>query len=201
MIMGDGFFRVQMEDGQTAYTRDGNFKWDNTGRLVTTDGFPLVDEIVRPAGASDLTVGLDGVVTVNVNGEKQEIGQIQLTNFINPTGSQGQLASYLRFSLLYSAPNYTLDTTKAWRFFPANPIDPTNAYNVWWDQQNFSAGVRHRWPRCGSPSPCRLRPSRTSRPRPRGDRPRASRASSPAPGPRGARSRRRSPAERRSRSP
>jgi flagellar basal-body rod protein FlgG len=86
MVMGDGFFRVQMEDGQTAYTRDGNFKWDNTGRLVTNDGFPLVDEITRPAGATDLVVGLDGVVTVTVNGEKQELGQIQLSNFINPAG-------------------------------------------------------------------------------------------------------------------
>lgn len=86
MVEGAGFFRVQMEDGQTAFTRDGNFKWDNTGRLVTADGFPLVDEIVRPAGATELVVGLDGVVTVNIGGEKQDVGQIQLANFINPTG-------------------------------------------------------------------------------------------------------------------
>ena len=37
MIEGQGFFRVQLDDGSTAYTRDGNFKWDNTGRLVTAD--------------------------------------------------------------------------------------------------------------------------------------------------------------------
>jgi len=86
MIMGEGFFRVQQEDGSIGYTRDGNFKWDNTGRLVTVDGFPLVDEIVKPAGALETTVGLDGVVTVMVNGEKQELGQIQVANFINPTG-------------------------------------------------------------------------------------------------------------------
>jgi len=86
MVEGAGFFRAQLEDGTVAYTRDGNFKWDNTGRLVTADGFPLVDEIVRPAGSTELNVGLDGVVTVNVNGEKQEVGQIQLANFINPTG-------------------------------------------------------------------------------------------------------------------
>ncbi len=86
MVEGQGFFRVQMDDGTTAYTRDGNFKWDNTGRLVTADGFPLVDEITRPQGATEMVVGLDGVVTMNVNGEKQEIGQIQLANFINPTG-------------------------------------------------------------------------------------------------------------------
>jgi flagellar basal-body rod protein FlgG len=86
MVEGQGFFRVQLDDGTVAFTRDGNFKWDNTGRLVTADGFPLVDEIVRPQGATEMVVGLDGVVTMNVNGEKQEIGQIQLANFINPTG-------------------------------------------------------------------------------------------------------------------
>lgn len=86
MVEGQGFFRVQLEDGTTAYTRDGNFKWDNSGRLVTADGFPLVDEITRPQGATNLVVGMDGVVTVNVGSEKQDIGQIQLANFINPMG-------------------------------------------------------------------------------------------------------------------
>ncbi|MBM4251497.1 MAG: flagellar basal-body rod protein FlgG [Deltaproteobacteria bacterium] len=86
MVEGQGFFRVQLEDGTTAYTRDGNFKWDNSGRLVTADGFPLVDEITRPQGATNLVVGMDGVVTVNVGAEKQDIGQIQLANFINPMG-------------------------------------------------------------------------------------------------------------------
>ena len=86
MVEGQGFFRVQLEDGTTAYTRYGNFKWDNSGRLVTADGFPLVDEITRPQGATNLVVGMDGVVTVNVGSEKQDIGQIQLANFINPMG-------------------------------------------------------------------------------------------------------------------
>ena len=90
MVEGHGFFRVQLEDGSTAYTRDGNFKWDNSGRLVTADGFPLVDEITRPQGATNLVVGLDGVVTVNVGQEKQDIGQIQLANFINPMGLQSK---------------------------------------------------------------------------------------------------------------
>ena len=86
MVMGDGFFRVQLDDGQTAFTRDGNFKWDNQGRLTTADGFPLVDGITKPQGATSVNVGLDGVVTAQVGAEKQELGQIQLANFINPMG-------------------------------------------------------------------------------------------------------------------
>src|SRR5690606_753047 len=52
MIEGEGFFRVQRDDGGIAYTRDGSFSIDNTGRLVTGDGFPLVPEIVIPAGVT-----------------------------------------------------------------------------------------------------------------------------------------------------
>ncbi|MEZ4741289.1 MAG: flagellar basal-body rod protein FlgG [Bdellovibrionota bacterium] len=86
MIEGDGFFRIQKDDGSIAYTRDGHFSRDNGGRLVTSDGFPLLPEIIIPAGAQDLMVGYDGTVTVKIAGETQELGQIGVTDFINPTG-------------------------------------------------------------------------------------------------------------------
>jgi flagellar basal-body rod protein FlgG len=85
-IEGDGFFRIQKDDGSIAYTRDGHFDKDNSGRLVTADGFPMVPEIIIPQGATDFHVGLDGAVTVKVNGETQEVGQLQLASFINPAG-------------------------------------------------------------------------------------------------------------------
>ena len=46
MVEGEGFFRVQRDDGSIAYTRDGSFKIDNGGRIVTSEGFPLLPEIV-----------------------------------------------------------------------------------------------------------------------------------------------------------
>ena len=86
MIEGDGFFRIQRDDGQIAYTRNGHFTKDNGGRIVTSDGFPLVPEIIVPPGAQNLHVGYDGTVTVKIAGETQELGQILLADFINPTG-------------------------------------------------------------------------------------------------------------------
>ncbi len=88
MIEGQGFFRVQKDDGTIAFTRDGSFKIDNTGRLVTSEGFPLVPEIVVPENVTSdkLHVGLDGTVTVRIGNETQDIGQIVLANFVNPTG-------------------------------------------------------------------------------------------------------------------
>jgi len=88
MIEGQGFFRIQKDDGTIAYTRDGHFDKDSTGRLVTADGFPVVPEIVIPSNAENFHVGLDGVVSVKIEGQTQEIGQIQLATFINPAGLQ-----------------------------------------------------------------------------------------------------------------
>ncbi|NRA43761.1 MAG: flagellar basal-body rod protein FlgG [Oligoflexales bacterium] len=86
MIEGDGFFRIQKDDGEIAYTRDGHFSRDNGGRVVTADGYPLIPEIIIPQGSQDFHVGYDGTVTVKIAGETQEIGQILLADFINPTG-------------------------------------------------------------------------------------------------------------------
>lgn len=38
-IAGEGFFVVLLEDGSTAYTRDGTFGWDAEGYLATVNGY------------------------------------------------------------------------------------------------------------------------------------------------------------------
>ena len=43
-VKGDGFFVVQLADGTEAYTRNGAFHLDNTGRLVTSEGRPVLTE-------------------------------------------------------------------------------------------------------------------------------------------------------------
>ncbi|MBI2601593.1 MAG: flagellar basal-body rod protein FlgG [Deltaproteobacteria bacterium] len=86
MIEGDGFFRLQKDDGEVVYTRNGHFSKDATGRIVSADGYALSPEIVIPADAKNITVGYDGTVTIKIEGETQELGQILLASFINPTG-------------------------------------------------------------------------------------------------------------------
>jgi len=89
VIEGDGFFQVQLADGQIGYTRDGTFKLDGQGRLVTSDGNVLLPEITVPAeGVGRVTIGQDGTVFVNLPGQAtpQQLGQIQLARFANPTG-------------------------------------------------------------------------------------------------------------------
>jgi flagellar basal-body rod protein FlgG len=93
-IEGQGFFRVQMPDGSVGYTRDGSFKLDSNGQVVTSDGYLLQPPINIPANAQDISINEEGLVTYQEPGADapQEAGRIQLANFSNPAGleSQGQ---------------------------------------------------------------------------------------------------------------
>jgi flagellar basal-body rod protein FlgG len=88
VIEDAGFFQVLRPDGTTAYTRSGAFKKDGTGRIVTSDGFPLQPGITIPADATGVTVGTDGTVSVTQPGQNtaQQVGTIQLARFVNPAG-------------------------------------------------------------------------------------------------------------------
>lgn len=91
-ISGDGFFQVQLGDGTVAYTRDGGFKTDASGQLVTNEGYLVVPNITLPANATaeNMTITAEGRVTVKGgDGNQQEIGQIQLVRFLNPAGLSG----------------------------------------------------------------------------------------------------------------
>ena len=88
VIEGDGFFQIQMPDGQTAYTRDGSFKRDGQGKLVTSDGYAVVPNISIDPGMTDINIEQDGTVTGKVQGQTQpqNIGQITIARFVNPAG-------------------------------------------------------------------------------------------------------------------
>lgn len=87
-IQGDGFFQVQQSDGSTAYTRAGAFKKDGQGRVVTSDGQPILPEILIPSNATKVSIGNDGTVSVQQAGQTAPttVGTIQLASFPNPSG-------------------------------------------------------------------------------------------------------------------
>ncbi len=87
-IDGMGFFQILTPDGETAYTRDGSFKKDGNGRIVDKNGNALQPEILIPSNAAGLEITPQGEVRVIVggDGQPQTIGQIDIVNFVNPTG-------------------------------------------------------------------------------------------------------------------
>ena len=89
-IRGDGFFRILLPDGRTAYTRDGSFLLDAQGRMVTNQGYVVQPGITIPQNASQLTINSQGQVSVMLPGATTatQLGQIELSMFINKTGLQ-----------------------------------------------------------------------------------------------------------------
>ena len=87
-IQGNGFFQIKLPNGDTGYTRCGNFQLDSQGNVVTTDGNPLIPSINVPSNATNVTIGSDGTVSVTQPGQTkaQQVGQIQLATFPNPGG-------------------------------------------------------------------------------------------------------------------
>lgn len=87
-IQGQGFFQVQMPDGTLAYTRDGSFKTNSQGQIVTSDGYPVQGGFQPvPTGTTNVTISASGAVTYTT-ATGVTSSQIQLANFNNPGGLQ-----------------------------------------------------------------------------------------------------------------
>ncbi len=87
-INGLGYFQVQLPDGTTAYTRAGSLQLNQTGQLVTADGYQIIPSITVPSTATAIDVNASGQVLASVAGQanQQTLGQLTLASFINPTG-------------------------------------------------------------------------------------------------------------------
>lgn len=87
-INGRGYIQILMPNGDINYTRDGSFKLDSTGQLVTAGGLLLEPNITIPQDAISISIGRDGSVNVTQPGAaaSTNVGQIQIADFINPTG-------------------------------------------------------------------------------------------------------------------
>jgi flagellar basal-body rod protein FlgG len=90
-IRGEGFFKILLPDGRTAYTRDGSFELDAQGRLVTAQGNLIQPGITVPQNATSVAINAQGQVSVTLPGSTTptQVGQIELSIFVNKAGLQG----------------------------------------------------------------------------------------------------------------
>ena len=89
-INGRGFFQVLMPDGDIAYTRDGTFQRNSDGDMVMSNGYLLEPAINIPEDVQSLTIGMDGTISAQIPNQADVVilGEIELADFINPTGLQ-----------------------------------------------------------------------------------------------------------------
>jgi len=94
MIEGNGFFRVRVQEALgpagTAYTRAGQFTLNSDGEIVlaTDQGRRLDPPITVDGDVLDIAIDSSGQVQILRPGaaEPETVGQLQITNFVNPTG-------------------------------------------------------------------------------------------------------------------
>lgn len=82
-INGEGFFAVQMQGGQTGYTRSGNFKIDNEQRLVTQEGYPVLS-VDNQNNVSSITVENDFLPIDHkgyINGTQQKVMTVDFADY------------------------------------------------------------------------------------------------------------------------
>ncbi|MDD4803458.1 MAG: flagellar basal-body rod protein FlgG [Syntrophomonas sp.] len=90
-IIGAAFFKIQVPGyDDPLYSRDGAFKLDASGQLVTADGNLVVGVEAIPEDGTDVNIGKDGAVTYLPMGSTtpEEAGKIELSKFVNPAGLQ-----------------------------------------------------------------------------------------------------------------
>lgn len=87
-LNGDGFFQVELPDGEIAYTRDGTFQINEEGEIVTGRGNLVEPNITIPDDAIDIEINENGEVFAAIDGQPdlQNLGQLELATFINPAG-------------------------------------------------------------------------------------------------------------------
>lgn len=87
-INGRGFFQVTMPNGDIGYTRNGQFQLNSNNEIVTPEGYLLEPAITLPAEVTSFTVGVDGTVSVITAGNPAaiQLGQLELADFVNPSG-------------------------------------------------------------------------------------------------------------------
>ncbi|MGO1117854.1 flagellar basal-body rod protein FlgG [Rhodovibrionaceae bacterium A322] len=87
-INGNGFFQVELPDGNTAYTRAGSFQLSPNGDLVTADGYTVMPGITIPVDAVGITINPNGEVYVDQDGQVDatNVGQLELAVFANQAG-------------------------------------------------------------------------------------------------------------------
>jgi flagellar basal-body rod protein FlgG len=86
-VVGDGYFPVTLPNGDTGYSRNGEFHLDSNNQIVNSSGYVLDWDGEVPDGTTSISVGTDGTITATLeDGTTSSAGNLQLAVFSNPSG-------------------------------------------------------------------------------------------------------------------
>jgi len=126
-LEGPGFFGVQMPDGSTAYTRDGEFQLNGQGRLTTKQGYPVNGTggslTFDPSNTAPITVSADGKLSQGADVK----GSIAVTEFGNLKALSMGSGGYFVADGAAAQPKPSPTTSVRQGFVEASNTSPTMA--------------------------------------------------------------------------
>ena len=131
-INGPGFFRIQLPNGDEAYTRGGSLQLDQNGGLVTADGYLVQPNIVVPQEARDVSINAEGEVQVILDGQVQPqlVGQLDLATFANEGGLEAQGGNLFRETQASGPPNIATPGTNGFGTIEQGFLEGSNVNAV-----------------------------------------------------------------------
>jgi flagellar basal-body rod protein FlgF len=82
-LSGPGFLKVEKENGDVNYTRNGQMSLNELGTLVDRNGHAILDDgdtaIIIAPGTKDISIGQDGTISTE-NGAIAKIGMFEFAN-------------------------------------------------------------------------------------------------------------------------
>lgn len=105
-INGEGYFSVELPNGETAYTRAGAFGRSPTGTIVTPDGYTVMPGITVPSDVVSVSINQSGEVYVKQDGATAEtlVGQFEIAIFPNEAGLEAIGGNLLKETEASGAP-------------------------------------------------------------------------------------------------
>ncbi len=78
-IQGEGFFTIELPNGELAYTRDGSFKINENGQLTTKQGYLVLDNNLQSIPLENEEIQVDGNGTITLPNGQTTI--LKIVNF------------------------------------------------------------------------------------------------------------------------
>lgn len=125
-IEGDGYFQVRLTDGSIGYSRDGTLSLDAQGYLVNSSGLRLVPELQLDVAVNDVHISPEGRVSVYLDGQVTEVGQITLARFVQPDNLEAVGGNVFRETPASGAPVLGQPGSNNWGSLVARTYESSN---------------------------------------------------------------------------
>jgi flagellar basal-body rod protein FlgG len=109
MIDGQGYFTIELPNGQIGYTRDGSFTLNAERQIVTMQGFKVKPDLTIPVNTTSVDINGAGQVYAQVDGQSAAVlvGQLEIAVFPNPVGLDDSMGNNLAIETAASGPATT----------------------------------------------------------------------------------------------